>query len=98
MTGSNPPHRNTKWSKHPTPRRIRPRKTLPKKPATPSRCCVGSPRIGNLGIHRKQMGHKDFTMLVRVYGKWMDEASEGELLRIGKQWKNANKIAPITAP
>ncbi|ONH46166.1 integrase [Pseudomonas gessardii] len=28
------------------------------------------------------MGHKDFTMLVEVYAKWMDDESPTELQRI----------------
>lgn len=37
---------------------------------------------GNLAFIAKQMGHKDFTMLVEVYAKWMDDESPKELDRI----------------
>lgn len=37
---------------------------------------------GNLAFIAKQMGHKDFTMLVEVYAKWMDDESPAELNRI----------------
>lgn len=37
---------------------------------------------GNLAFIAKQMGHKDFTMLVEVYAKWMDDESPTELARI----------------
>jgi len=37
---------------------------------------------GNLAFIAKQMGHKDFTMLVQVYAKWMDDESPNELLHI----------------
>ncbi len=44
---------------------------------------------GNLAFIAKQMGHKDFTMLVEVYAKWMDDESPSELERI---WSNMKKI------
>lgn len=34
---------------------------------------------GNLALIAKQMGLKDFTMLVEVYAKWMDGESPTEL-------------------
>jgi len=34
------------------------------------------------------MGHKDFTMLVEVYAKWMDDESPTELLHI---WSGIQK-------
>lgn len=37
---------------------------------------------GNLAFIAKQIGHKDFTMLVEVYAKWMDNESPQELERI----------------
>ncbi|MDH0133501.1 site-specific integrase [Pseudomonas asiatica] len=37
---------------------------------------------GNLAFIAKQMGHKDFTMLVEVYAKWMEDESSNELERI----------------
>lgn len=40
---------------------------------------------GNLAFIAKQMGHKDFTMLVDVYAKWMDDESPTELQHI---WSN----------
>ena len=39
---------------------------------------------GNLAFIAKQMGHKDFTMLVDVYAKWMEDESSRELDRIYK--------------
>ena len=39
---------------------------------------------GNLAFIAKQMGHKDFTMLVEVYAKWMEDESPSELERIWK--------------
>lgn len=43
---------------------------------------------GNLAFIAKQMGHKDFTMLVEVYAKWMDDESPKELENI---WRNISK-------
>lgn len=37
---------------------------------------------GNLAFIAKQMGHKDFTMLVDVYAKWMDDETPNEMQRI----------------
>lgn len=33
---------------------------------------------GNIAFIAKQMGHKDYSMLVKVYGRWMDSESESE--------------------
>ncbi|MFV2946454.1 Arm DNA-binding domain-containing protein [Pseudomonas japonica] len=43
---------------------------------------------GNLAFIAKQMGHKDFTMLVEVYAKWMDDESPTELQYI---WSGIQK-------
>ncbi|WP_218273960.1 tyrosine-type recombinase/integrase [Pseudomonas sp. QC2] len=43
---------------------------------------------GNLAFIAKQMGHKDFTMLVEVYAKWMDDESPTKLANI---WNSINK-------
>lgn len=37
---------------------------------------------GNLAFIAKQMGHRDYTMLVRVYAHWVDDESQNELERI----------------
>lgn len=42
---------------------------------------------GNLAFISKQMGHADFTMLVKVYAAWMDDESPAELERI---WEGMN--------
>ncbi|KXG81735.1 integrase [Pseudomonas mosselii] len=41
------------------------------------------------------MGHKDFTMLVEVYAKWMDDESPTELASIwqGIQTSRSNKLS-----
>jgi integrase len=43
---------------------------------------------GNLAFIAKQMGHKDYTMLVEVYAKWMDDESPRELERIWEKLRN----------
>lgn len=37
---------------------------------------------GNVAFIAKQMGHADYTMLVKIYGRWMDNESEAENARI----------------
>lgn len=48
---------------------------------------------GNLAFISKQMGHTDFTMLVKVYAAWMDDESPAELERIW-QGMNPERNAP----
>lgn len=43
---------------------------------------------GNLAFIAKQMGHKDFTMLVKVYAAWMDDESPNELQHIWQGMQN----------
>jgi len=44
---------------------------------------------GNLAFIANQMGHKDYTMLVKVYARWMDSESPTELNRIWENLKSA---------
>lgn len=37
---------------------------------------------GNIAFIAKQMGHADYSMLIRVYGRWMENESGAENLRI----------------
>lgn len=85
---------NTKWSNIQRRAGIRPRKPYQTRHTFACWCITAH---GNLAFIAKQMGHKDFTMLVQVYGKWMDEASEGELLRIWQAMETQTKC-PNTAP
>lgn len=50
---------------------------------------------GNLAFIAKQMGHKDFTMLVEVYAKWMDDESPTELQHIWKNIRMKNERSEI---
>lgn len=70
---------NTKWAAVQKRSGIRPRR--PYQTRHTYACWCLSAR-GNLAFITKQMGHKDFTMLVEVYAKWMDDESPTEIQRI----------------
>lgn len=53
---------------------------------------------GNLAFIAKQMGHKDFTMLVGVYAKWMEDESPVELERIWDNLKRGYPSSPDIFP
>lgn len=40
------------------------------------------------------MGHKDYSMLVSVYGRWMDTESPSELERIWEGMQKLSRIIP----
>ena len=40
------------------------------------------------------MGHKDYSMLVTVYGRWIDTESSRELERIWEGMQNMAQITP----
>ncbi len=62
--------------------------TVPDSPHLP---CWRLTARGNLVFIAKQMGHKDFPMLVEVYAKWMDDESPTELQRIWAVIQNQGK-------
>ncbi|WLG69297.1 site-specific integrase [Pseudomonas brassicacearum] len=70
---------NTKWSAIQKRSGIRPRRPYQTRHTYACWCLTAR---GNLAFIAKQMGHKDFTMLVDVYAKWMDEESHKEIDRI----------------
>lgn len=70
---------NTKWAAIQKHSGIRPRRPYQTRHTYACWCLTAR---GNLAFIAKQMGHKDFTMLVEVYAKWMDDESPTELLRI----------------
>ncbi|MFU8928169.1 tyrosine-type recombinase/integrase [Acinetobacter puyangensis] len=43
---------------------------------------------GNLAFIANQMGHADYSMLIKVYGRWMDSESSNEIELI---WRNIQK-------
>lgn len=70
---------NTKWAAIQRRAEIRPRRPYQTRHTYACWCLTAH---GNLAFIAKQMGHKDFTMLVEVYAKWMDDESPTELNRI----------------
>lgn len=50
---------------------------------------------GNLAFIAKQMGHKDYSMLVKIYAKWIDSESKSEAGRIWKEMKKSGAFAPL---
>lgn len=76
---------NTKWAAIQKRSGIRPRRPYQTRHTYACWCLTAR---GNLAFIAKQMGHKDFTMLVEVYAKWMDDESPNELAKI---WSELNK-------
>lgn len=76
---------NTKWAAIQKRSGIRPRRPYQTRHTYACWCLTAR---GNLAFIAKQMGHKDFTMLVEVYAKWMDDESPTELANI---WNSINK-------
>jgi len=70
---------NTKWAAIQKRSGIRPRRPYQTRHTYACWCLTAR---GNLAFIAKQMGHKDFTMLVEVYAKWMDDESPTELKNI----------------
>lgn len=75
---------NTKWSAIQRRAGIRTRRPYQTRHTYACWCLTAG---GNLAFIAKQMGHKDFTMLVEVYAKWIDSESSNELEKI---WKSLN--------
>lgn len=78
---------NSKWANIQRRAKIRPRRPYQTRHTYACWCLVAR---GNLAFIAKQMGHKDFTMLVQVYAKWMDDESPSELQHI---WAGMHKAA-----
>lgn len=49
---------------------------------------------GNIAFIAKQMGHKDYSMLVKVYGRWMDSESENEAEFIWQELQKNGAFSP----
>lgn len=47
---------------------------------------------GNVAFIAKQMGHADYTMLVKVYGRWMDAESHAENAKIWESLKSMGHV------
>lgn len=52
---------------------------------------------GNLAFIAKQMGHRDYTMLVKVYAAWMDDESPNELQHIWRGMQTES-VLPQSCP
>jgi len=50
---------------------------------------------GNLAFIAKQMGHKDYSMLVKVYARWIDSESQAEAERLWTEMQNNGAFAPL---
>lgn len=80
---------NTKWTAIQHRAGIRPRRPYQTRHTYACWCLTAR---GNLAFIAKQMGHKDFTMLVAVYAKWMDDESPSELAHIWNNLKKPNSL------
>ncbi|WP_372822169.1 Arm DNA-binding domain-containing protein [Pseudomonas parafulva] len=81
---------NTKWAGIQRRAGIRPRRPYQTRHTYACWCLTAR---GNLAFIAKQMGHKDFTMLVEVYAKWMDHESPMEIQRIWKELQRSQAAA-----
>ena len=50
---------------------------------------------GNIAFIAKQMGHKDYSMLVSVYGRWMESESESEADFVWDQMAKSGAFCPL---
>lgn len=50
---------------------------------------------GNIAFIAKQMGHKDYSMLVSVYGRWMESESESEADFVWEQMQKSGAFCPL---
>ncbi|MDH0045080.1 site-specific integrase [Pseudomonas juntendi] len=78
---------NTKWATIQRRAGIRARRPYQTRHTYACWCLTAG---GNLAFIAKQMGHKDFTMLVEVYAKWIDSESPWELEKIWSKLKSAS--------
>ncbi|MES2251676.1 MAG: tyrosine-type recombinase/integrase [Pseudomonadota bacterium] len=82
---------NTKWINLVRRAEIRPR---PPYQTRHTYACWNLTARGNLAFIANQMGHKDYSMLVTVYGRWIDTESSRELERIWEGMQNMAQITP----
>ena len=82
---------NSKWANLVRRAKIRPR---PPYQTRHTYACWNLTAQGNLAFIANQMGHKDFSMLVNVYARWIDTESPRELDRIWEGMQNMAKNAP----
>jgi integrase len=82
---------NTKWSNLTRRAEVRHR---PPYQTRHTYACWNLTARGNLAFIANQMGHSDYSMLVKVYGRWIDSESPRELGRIWQGMKKLVQIAP----
>lgn len=82
---------NTKWGNLIRRAGIRPR---PPYQTRHTYACWNLTARGNLAFIANQMGHSDYSMLVTVYGRWIDTESPRELERIWEGMQNMAKNVP----
>jgi integrase len=82
---------NTKWANLVRRAEIR---TRPAYQTRHTYACWNLTARGNLAFIANQMGHKDYSMLVTVYGRWIDTESSKELERIWEGMQNMAQITP----
>lgn len=82
---------NAKWANLSRRAKIRPR---PPYQTRHTYACWNLTARGNLAFIANQMGHSDYSMLVTVYGRWIDTESPRELERIWEGMQDMAKIAP----
>lgn len=82
---------NTKWNAIQRRAKIRQRRPYQSRHTYACWCLTAR---GNLAFIAKQMGHKDYTMLVEVYARWMDDESPNELQHIWRGMQNEAQKAP----
>lgn len=82
---------NTKWANLVRRAEIRPR---PPYQTRHTYACWNLTARGNLAFIANQMGHNDYSMLVKVYGRWIDSESPRELERIWEGMQNMARNVP----
>jgi integrase len=87
---------NTKWAAIQKRSKIRPRRPYQ---ARHTYACWLLTARGNLAFIAKKMGHMDFTMLVQVNAKWMEDESSAKLERAWQELnRRTSKLKNITHP
>jgi integrase len=85
----------TKWEKLLTRAKVRRRVAYQTRHTY---ACWSLTAHGNIAFIAKQMGHKDYSMLVKVYGRWMDSESENEAEFIWQELQKSGAFCPTIAP
>lgn len=87
-----PPSWSTKWTKLLSRAGVRYRVAYQTRHTY---ACWSLTAHGNIAFIANQMGHVDYSMLVKIYGRWMDTESENEAEFIWKGLQNSGAYAPL---